>query len=257
MPPRTRSKRSSDAITTPTKRLCSDVPSNTFNFGPDVFAKLVHFLQPSDALSLSSVSKGLYAAMDNRIWRSLLVTQCHVKPEKLKPKTNARGMLATLLIKNRCEHCRNVYMTGCKTLRVHTEHYGKKLCKACTSLPLYREISQRDAIAQYGIEGWQLAPLPSRLISSGFNFEYEIAYQKKMYNLQAVLDLVQKVQSSAPEPKDQEIAHTAARQKFKLQHYQLHTLPHRLVAAGNGYNRKLYNLQEVMDLAAAVGSVQN
>ncbi|OQR99655.1 hypothetical protein ACHHYP_20215 [Achlya hypogyna] len=186
--------------------------------------------------------------MDNAIWRAVLVSQCHVKPEKLKPKTKVRLMLATLLAKNRCNHCGDVPTEGCTTIRVHTENYGQKLCKTCFRLPLYQEISHGWAVREFGIEGWHLARLHCRVVANGFD-------RMKMYNRQAVIDLVQLLQSSPQEPEHQEIAHAAAVEKFKLKPALLTSLPHRLVAAGNGHNRKLYNLRAVMDLAAASGCV--
>ncbi|OQR99650.1 hypothetical protein ACHHYP_20216 [Achlya hypogyna] len=223
MPPRTRSKRSSDTLAAPNKRHCP--ASYAFDFGHDVLAKLVEFLSPLDALSLSTVSKGLYVAMDNRIWRTVLVTQCYVSPHAPRLRSKARDMLATILAKSRCVHCGGTDVAGCKIIRVHTEHYGKKLCKVCTSLPLYREISHDDAITRYRIEGWQLAAVPNRLLTSTWDREVALPYRQKMYNLQAILDLVEKLQSSAQEAKDQEIAHTAARQSFADKEFECISRP--------------------------------
>ncbi|OQS01772.1 hypothetical protein ACHHYP_00271 [Achlya hypogyna] len=113
------------------------------------------FLSPADALSLSSASKSLFVAMGAPIWRSVLVNQCNVKPEKLKPKTKVRLMVANLVAKHRCVHCGVACMSGLKTIRVKTEHFGKRLCPACTELPLFNEITHQDAVQEFGIEDAQ------------------------------------------------------------------------------------------------------
>ncbi|KDO25175.1 hypothetical protein SPRG_09450 [Saprolegnia parasitica CBS 223.65] len=160
--------------------------------GPNGFLHLSAFLEPMEALRLSRTSRTVHEAMDDSMWRAMLLHRCGVKPSLLKPRTQTREMVATLSHKKSCAHCDRFEVDGCRAIKVHTEHRGKKLCPTCFELPRFKEISHMDTVVTYV----ELRELRYRVVTTG-DYEMGELYRKRMYNLQAVLDLAARRRSSS------------------------------------------------------------
>ncbi|KDO17814.1 hypothetical protein SPRG_16777 [Saprolegnia parasitica CBS 223.65] len=176
-------KRTSQPTNTTTPRPVKRAKTETVieTFGPDMLRSILAFLQPKDALNLSSASPALDAAIDKSVWRYVLLEQCGVEPTLLKPRTQLRKKVVGLVEKKSCHHCghigrtkQNLYM-----IKVFSQHHGKKLCGMCIQYPMYHEIGLQDARRRFKVAYSQLRTLPVRHVSTG-----------KMLNLQHVLDLV-------------------------------------------------------------------
>ncbi|KDO30411.1 hypothetical protein SPRG_22132 [Saprolegnia parasitica CBS 223.65] len=161
--------------------------------GPDVLLCIVSFLQPNDALNLSSASPALDAAMDKSVWRYVLLEQCGVKPTLLKPRTQLRKMVVGLVEKKSCHHCGHFEIRGLYTIKVHSEHCGTKLCMTCMDIPVFKEIGHMEALRKYKLKHHELHTLAVRLVASAYYDDEGEPRMKKMYNLQDVLDLVARV----------------------------------------------------------------
>ncbi|EQC25707.1 hypothetical protein SDRG_16445 [Saprolegnia diclina VS20] len=160
----------------------------------DIFLHFATFLQPNEALRLASSSLVFDRAMDDNVWRAMLLHQCHVQPSLLKPRTQTRKMVMNLAQKKSCERCDRFMAHGCRIIKVHTKHRGKRLCDHCFELPMFKEISHMDAIAEYKLTHEQLRGLRHRLVTMG-DYDLGERFKTMMYNLQAVLDLVVKLRS--------------------------------------------------------------
>ncbi|EQC25708.1 hypothetical protein SDRG_16446 [Saprolegnia diclina VS20] len=190
-----RMKRSASVRSSQREKRAKVVARTTIEaLGPNGFSHLAAFLEPIEALRLSSTSRTVHEAMDDVVWRTMLLDQCHVKPSLLKPRTQTRQMVATLSHKKSCAHCDRFMADGCRAIKVHTEHRGKKLCSSCFELPMFKEMSHMDAVAEYKFTYVELRELRYRFVTTG-DYEMGELYRKKMYNLQAVLDVAARMQS--------------------------------------------------------------
>ncbi|EQC32733.1 hypothetical protein SDRG_09705 [Saprolegnia diclina VS20] len=184
-------KRTSAANSAPTPRSVKRAKTETVieTFGPDMLRNILSFLQPKDALNLSSASAALDAAMDKSVWCYVLLEQCGVEPTLLKPRTQLRKKVLGLIEKKSCRHCGYFGRTkpSLYRIKVFSEHHGKQLCGRCVQLPMYQEIGRLAACQRYKLKFRQLETLPVRHVSTG-----------KMHNFQDVLDLVARVRPLAP-----------------------------------------------------------
>ncbi|KDO25174.1 hypothetical protein SPRG_09449 [Saprolegnia parasitica CBS 223.65] len=187
-----RTKRRTTAPTAKRAKVAAIAPIEALS--RDVFLHLLSFLQPNEALRLASTSLVLDRAMDDRVWRAMLLHQLQVQPSLLKPRTQTRKMVVNLAQKKSCEHCDRFMADGCRIIKVHTKHRGKRLCDSCFELPMFNEISHMDAIAEYKLTNKELRALRYRLVTVG-DYDLGERFKTTMYNLQAVLDLVAKLRS--------------------------------------------------------------
>ncbi|KDO17815.1 hypothetical protein SPRG_16779 [Saprolegnia parasitica CBS 223.65] len=143
----------------PVKRTKTE-PRTIEALGPDVLPRLVSFLQPNDALNLSSASTVLDAAMNRSVWRYVLIKQCGVKPKMIKPRSQLRKMVVGLVEKKTCSHCGHFEVRGPFTITADNEHHGAKLCLTCMEIPFFNEIGHMEALRKYKLKHHELHALP-------------------------------------------------------------------------------------------------